>query len=135
MANPTGIVNGTKVLIQIDTGGGYVDVCGEASHTITFNNELIDITNKCSEEVRSLLAGEGQQSFDMSVDALYSDDAALQFLRASYFSRAKVPVRRTLGSLVLNGTIMVQSIADTAPLNDKVTGSYSLVSTDSFTEA
>lgn len=135
MANPSGIINGTKSVVEVDTGSGYVAIVGEASHSITFNNELIDITNKSSGEVRSLLASEGQQSFDMTVDTLFSDDAAIAFLRTSYFSKAQVPVRRTLGSLTLTGTVMVQSIADTAPSNDKATSSYTLTSTDSFAES
>ena len=135
MADPTGMINGTKSIFQIDTGSGFVTVCGESSHSLTLNNEFIEVTNKCSGEKRSLLPGEGQQSIDVSIDALYSDDAGLQFLRARAFDQAKFPAQQVLGSETIGMTMMCQNLADSTDLNSAATGSYSLLSTGDFTRS
>lgn len=133
MADITGAVNGTKSIFQIDTGGGFVNICGESSHSLTLNNEFIDVTNKCSGEKRTLLPGEGQQSIDVSVDALYSDDAALDFLTARAFDKAEFPAQQVLGAEVIGMTMMCQNLSDTADLNTAASRSFSLQSTGEFT--
>ena len=135
MANPSGIVNGTGVILQVDTGSGYVNVSGEATHSVSYNTESIDTTNKSNDQVRTLLTGEGTQSIDITLDTLYSDDAAYQFLRAAWFSKEEVPVNRVVGGVTLAASVMVQSMSDTANRNESVGTSFTLQSTGSFTEA
>lgn len=135
MANPTGIVNGTAAILQINTGGGFIDICGEVTHSTTYNTESIDTTNKCSDQTRTLLAGEGTQSIDISVESLFSDDAAFQFLRSKYFDKASFPAQQIIGSNTLSVTVMVTNMADTAGLNETVKTSFTLNSTGTFSEA
>ena len=136
MANPTGIVNGTKVLFKVNTGSGMVIVCGETTHSASFNREAIDITNKCSDQFRSVLAGdEGLKTLDVTLDASYSDDPAYQFLRGAYFSGAEVPAERVIGTTTTTCTIKVLSMSDTADSNAAVTTSFTLNSTGEFSEA
>jgi len=135
MATPAGISNGTKVILSIDTGGGtYVPLEGEMSHSMAFSKAIIEITNKSSDEFREYLAANGTKSLDVSLESLKSIDAVYAVLRAAWFSGVEVPVRRSLNGLVLDVNCLVESMSDSAGLNEAVKTSLSLKSTGTFTE-
>lgn len=136
MANPAGIVNGTKSLFKINTGAGQVVVGGEVSHSRAFGREAIDTTNKSSDQYRTVLDGdEGLKTLDITLDALYSDDAAYQFLRGLYFSGANTAAEYVVGSLTGTCTVKVVGMSDTANGNETVSTSFTIQSTGSFSEA
>jgi predicted secreted protein len=136
MANPAGIVNGTKVLFKVNTGSGFVVIEGESTHSMSFNREAIETTNKSSDQYRTYLDGdEGTKSIDVTVDSLYSDDAAYQFLRAKYFDGAIFPAERVIGSLTTTVSCKVTAMSDTADRNNAVSTSFTLNSSGAFSEA
>ena len=135
MANPDGILNGTKVPLLISTtqGSGYVEACGRLTNTDTLNTELIDITNTCSEEKRSYLAGEGLQSVDITLDILHSDDPGYDILVQAWVNRSAVYVRQAFGSWTLDLAALVPNMALTAGQNESVNNSITINSTGDFT--
>jgi predicted secreted protein len=136
MANPAGIVNGTKSLFKINTGSGQVVIGGEVTHSRTYNRESIDTTNKSSDQYRTMLDGdEGTKSLDISLDVLYSDDPAYQFLRGMYFSGANTAAEYVVGGLTGTCTVKVTGMSDTADRDGAVSTSFTIMSTGTFSEA
>lgn len=139
MASPAGINNGTKVVLGIETTNGsgtYTPLEGEATHSVAYNRALIEITNKSSDQYREYLTGdEGTKALDVTVESHKSSDAMYQRLRAAWFSGEAIKVRRTINGVVLDVSCMVESMSDSANLNESVKTSFSLKSTGQFTEA
>ena len=139
MASPNGLVNGTKVVLGIETTSGsgtYTPLEGEATHSVAYNRALIEVTNKSSDQFREYLIGnEGTKSLDVTLESMRSDDAMYARLRGAWFSGDVIKVRRTIGSLVLDVDCLVESMSDSANLNEAVKTSFSLKSTGTFTEA
>lgn len=139
MASPSGLQNGTKVVLGIEdqvNTGTYNSLEGEATHSAAFSRALIEVTNKSSDQFREYLSGdEGTKALDVTVESLYSDDEAYGDLRAAYFSGNIIKVRRTIGALVLDADMLVESMSDSANLNEVVKSSFSLKSTGTFAEA
>ena len=136
MADPQGIVNGQKVLLRIDTGSGFINVCGETTNSFAFNREAIETTNKCSEQNRTYLDGdEGTKSLDVTLDALYCTDPAYVFLRQKFFDGVIFPAQRVIGSLTTSVNLKLLSMSDTADNNATISTSFTLNSSGAFTEA
>ena len=132
----TGAENGTGIYVAMDTavpGVTYVQIGGQNSHSLTLNNSLIDITNKSSASFRELLADEGTQSIDLTLDMTFNSEVTFTSLRAlaGTKSDASFQINMPAGNLIMVG--MVASFADTSPDGDKLTASVSLQSTGSFT--
>lgn len=81
MANPVGLLNGTKCLLKTVISGQQVIIGGATSNSQELSNALIDITNKSSGQKRTLLEGEGEQTLNHSMTCFYSDDSGYQILR------------------------------------------------------
>ena len=132
----TGAENGTGIYVAMDTavpGVTYVQIGGQNSHSLTLNNSLIDITNKSSASFRELLADEGTQSIDLTLDMTFNSEATFTSLRALAGTKADAAfqINMPAGNLIMVG--MVASFADTSPDGDKLTASVSIQSTGSFT--
>lgn len=70
---------GSEFLLKIGDGGGpetFATVGGFRSNGFSINNETVDVTNKDSSGVRTLLAGAGIQSFSTSGSGVFVDDTA-----------------------------------------------------------
>lgn len=131
--------NGTNVLVAIedtDNPGQYLIIGGQTSHTLTLNNNPIDITNKSSNSFRTLLEGEGLQSIDLSLELVYNSDVAYGRLRAAADTKESRNYRILIGSnTVLEGAFMIATFGETSPDNDKLTNSVSMQSSGQFTFA
>lgn len=130
--------NGTSVFVAIEdptNAGDYLAIGGQTSHTLTLNNNPIDITNKSSASFRELLAGEGLQSLDLSLELQYNSDAAYTQLRTLANSKAQANFRIAIGTTNIDGAFQVASFGETSPDNDKLTNTVSLLSSGSFTFA
>lgn len=128
--------NGTGIFVTMDTavpGVTYVQIGGQNSHSLTLNNNLIDITNKSSASFRELLPDEGTQSIDLSLDLTFNSETAAAALRALAGSKGDASFRIVMPAGNLDFVGMVASLADTSPDGDKLTSSVSLQSTGSFT--
>ena len=134
MADPAGILNGTDVPLYVSSDGvSYAEVCGETTSSDAVATALIETTNKCSEEYRTFLSGAGTRSLDVTIDTLYSDDAAYQILLAAAFNRTIVYCRRIIGSNQLDSTGLIPSSTFNYGLNETVTNSITINSTGEFT--
>ena len=66
------------------TPGDYNVIGGMRSNSLAINNEVVDVTNKSSTGVRTLLEGAGVNSIEVSGSAVFFDDVeALQVLVAA----------------------------------------------------
>lgn len=128
--------NGTKVFVAIEDSPGaatFSAVGGQTSHTLTLNNNPIDITNKSSASFRELLAGEGLQSLDLSLELQYNSDTAYQQLRGMAANKSQALFQIDVNGTIISGTFQVASFGETSPDNDKLSNTVSLLSSGSFT--
>jgi len=79
---------GSAMLLKILEGSTQTTVGGLRSTSITFNDEAVDITNKDSLGMRTLLAGGGTQSVSISGSGVFTDSTTEQSVRTSYFLQA-----------------------------------------------
>lgn len=127
----TGAINGTNAGLAVETtpgGGTYADIGGVTTNSLTFNNGLIDITNKSSASWRELLAGEGLQSADITAELVFNSDANFDIMKASFIAKTALSYQYARGGETLTGLFMIASWAETSPDNDKLTVSVSLQS-------
>jgi TP901-1 family phage major tail protein len=68
---------GKSLLLKINTTGStYVTIGGLRSTSVSLNDEMVDITNKDSSNVREILAGAGVNSITISGSGVFTDSAA-----------------------------------------------------------
>jgi len=128
MANPTGIINGSKVLLKTFVGGQQVVVGGLLTNTSNYNNELIDISNKSDPDFRYFLEGEGEQSLDHSCDCLFSSDAAYQLIRTRWQTKTIDAYIVDYGDKSEQYDFAVSSLGDNANKNEAANTSITLTS-------
>jgi len=75
---------GSAVLIKIDISGTATTVGGLRSSTITLNEEMVDITNKDSANVRTLLPAAGVQSLTISGSGVFTDSTSEVAMRTAF---------------------------------------------------
>jgi predicted secreted protein len=128
----SGALNGTDVFVAIEDsigGGTYTQVGGQSQHSITLNNNPIDITNKSSASFRELLDAEGIQSIDLTLDITYNTDAAYVLLRGYAGAKTLTGYRITVGALGnMDFDAMIASFGETSPDGDKLSNSITLQS-------
>ena len=132
----TGAINGTSVVVAMEeTPGGatFAAIGGQNSHSMTINNAVIDITNKSSASFRELLAGEGTQSLDLSIELTFNSEATFDLLKAAASDKSANVFQIARGGQVIEGPFMIASWAETSPDGDKLTASASLQSQDAWT--
>ena len=78
---------GLEFLLAVEDGSTpdtYNTIGGLRSNGLTINNETVDVTNKSSSGVRTLLEGAGVNSIEISGSGVFFDDTeALQILAAA----------------------------------------------------
>ena len=75
---------GSAVLIKLDISGTATTIGGLRSSTITLNEEMVDITNKDSSNLRTLLPAAGVQSITISGSGVFTDAASETTLRGKF---------------------------------------------------
>jgi predicted secreted protein len=131
----SGALNGTGVFVAMDTvvpGTTYLMIGGQTSHSLTLNNNIIDITNKTSAQFRELLGGEGTQSIDLTLEMVFNSEVTFVSLRDLSFSKAIAAFEIDVGGILIQFEGMVASWADTSPDGDKLSSSVSIQSTGAF---
>jgi predicted secreted protein len=130
-----GALNGTGIFVAMDTaipGVTYVMIGGQNSHSLTLNNNIIDITNKSSASFRELLAGEGIQSIDLGLELTFNSEATFAALKAAAGTKAPASFQIDVAGALLEFVGMVASWAESSPDGDKLTATVSIQSTGSF---
>jgi|TARA_R110002153_G_scaffold4163_2_gene19981 predicted secreted protein len=130
-----GELNGTDVGVALDSNGNgtFVDLGGIISNSFTLNNGAIDITNKSSASWRELLSGKGLQSAEISIECIFSSDLVFGQIKAISGTKEYKDFRIARGAAIINGEYMVSSFAETAPDNDKLTATFTLMSNGATT--
>ena len=128
MANPTGILSGSKVLLKAVISGQQVVIGGLTTNSSTYATEVIDITNKSASEHRSLLTGEGHQTLDHSCECLFSSDTAYQTIRTRYFAKSVDEYIVDYGDRSEKYKFQISNMADTLENNSAASTSITLTS-------
>lgn len=74
---------GNAMLLKVETtpsGGTYATIGGSSSHTMTLNNEQVQVSDKDSNRWGELLAA-GDRSLSISMEGFVSDDANFEIFR------------------------------------------------------
>ncbi len=61
--------------------GSPVTLAGAQTNGLTINNEMVDITNKDSAGIRTLLEGAGTQSLTLTINGVFEDGASMTTFR------------------------------------------------------
>lgn len=77
---------GRTMIVSAGTSGSNTDIAGFQAHTMTLNNETVDVTNKGSSGYRELLEGAGTQTLSISGNGVFLDSASEETLRSNAFS-------------------------------------------------
>lgn len=125
-----GEINGTKVLIR---KGGSV-IVGQMEATVTHNGTPIEITNKSTNDWRTLLDGElAGKGIDISGTIIYTDDAAFRAMRNDAWNGTQdtydiIYTSDATTDEQISGTFVPTGLSDSIPMGDKVTTSITLLS-------
>jgi TP901-1 family phage major tail protein len=81
------VQKGASLLVKIGNGGSpetFTTVAGLRSTSIAINQEQVDVTNKDSSRVRTLLAQGGIKSFTISGSGVFTDAASEQSVLTAF---------------------------------------------------
>ena len=133
------VQKGSALLVKIGNAGSpetFTTVACLRDTSITMNAETIDVTNKDSSKVRTLLADAGIQSFSISGSGVFTDSASEASVRtafsASTFSNFQLLVP---DFATFTGAFQVTSIEYAGSYNGEVTYSMSFESAGAVTFA
>ena len=133
------VQKGSALLVKIGNAGSpeaFTTVAGLRDTSISMNAETIDVTNKDSTKVRTLLADAGIQSFSISGSGVFTDSASEASCRtafsASTFSNFQLLVP-DFGTFT--GAFQVTTIEYAGSYNGEVTYSMSFESAGAITFA
>jgi TP901-1 family phage major tail protein len=133
------VQKGSALLVKVGNGGSpetFTTVAGLRDTSISINAETIDVTNKDSSRVRTLLANAGIKSFSISGSGVFTDGASEQTILTNFsattFSNYQflVPDFNTF-----TGAFQVTAIEYSGTYNDAVTYTMSFESAGTVTIA
>lgn len=111
---------GNAMVLHVETtpgGGTYALIGGSSSHTLTFNNEQIDVSTKDSSRWKELLAA-GDRSVTVSMSGFVSDDANFAIMEAAFESDTIINFRLLYGnSKTITGAFHIDSFEYTGERN------------------
>lgn len=132
---------GSAMLLKMDMDGTQTTVGGLRSTSITFNDEAVDVTNKDSLGIRTLLAGGGTQSVSISGSGVFTDSTSEVAFRTAFYaqgntsdgSAAQTPALKDFQIVVpdlgnFTGSFMIASMGYAGEYNGEVTYDITLES-------
>jgi TP901-1 family phage major tail protein len=129
---------GSALLLKIGSGSpvSYTTIGGLRSTSITMNDEPVDITNKDSAGVRTLLAQGGVQSMSVSGSGVFTDAASEGTLRTAFGAASFSQYELVIPDFgTYTGTFMIASLEYAGEYNGEVTYSVTLESSGAVTFA
>ena len=133
------VQKGSAVLVKIGNAGSpetFTTVAGLRDTTITLNSEQVDVTNKDSARVRTLLADGGIKSFSISGSGVFTDGASEQSVLTSFSASTFSNFQFIIPSFnTFTGAFQVTSIDYSGTYNDTATYSMSFESAGAITIA
>ena len=126
---------GASLLLKINTSGStYATIGGLRSTSITLNDEAVDVTNKDSSGVRTLLADGGIHSMSVSGSGVFTDESQDETLRAAMNAATFKNFQIVLPGLgTYQGAFMVASLEYAGEFNGEVTYTVTLESSGTVT--
>ena len=133
---------GKDILMKVNTSGSnFVTIGGLRSSSITLNDEAVDISNKSTKGIRTLLAGAGVNSVSISGSGVFTDTTEEQLVRTQYAaqqntsdgSSAQTAIFKSFQFIIpdlgtYTGPFMISSIEYAGEFNGEVTYSMSFES-------
>lgn len=131
---------GRSVVLKVETtpgGGTYAAAAGGRTLTATVNNEIVDVTNKDSAGVRTLLEGAGVTSYSATIAGVFSDDSSYQLVRAAADGNDHLNYQLVFpgatNDRTLQGKFAITSLEEAGEYNGEMTYSISLESAGAIT--
>lgn len=128
---------GSSLLLKIGDAASpevFTTVGGLRSTTITLNDEAVDVTNKDSSGVRTLLANAGVQSISVSGSGVFTDAASENTIKTAFGAAAFKNYQIIVPALgTWQGAFMISSLEYAGEYNGEVTYSISLESSGTIT--
>lgn len=112
---------GNALLLAVESSPGsgtYNTVGGSSSHTMTLNNEQVDVSDKDSNRWKELLAA-GDRSLAISMEGFISDDANFALVEAAAIADNIINYRLSYGnSKTVTGAFHIDSFEISGARND-----------------
>lgn len=127
---------GRDIRISYNPGSGADVVAGARTDSLTFNNEMIDITDKDSDGVRTLLDDVAVKSMALSCTGVAKDSTFSALAQAAGESAALHDFEIAFGSFATySGSFFITSFEATGEHNDTIIFTMSLESSGTITAA
>lgn len=126
--------SGRDLRIEYDSGTGFAVVGGARTDSLTFNNEMIDITDKDDAGVRTLLDDIAMKSMALSCTGVAKASTYAALAAAAGASTALHDFRVAFGSFATyTGSFFITSFEATGEQADTITFTMSLESSGAIT--
>mgnify|MGYP003663584508 FL=1 len=133
------VQKGSALLVKVGNAASpevFATVAGLRDTSISINAETIDVTNKDSARVRTLLADAGIQSFSISGSGVFTDAASEQLILTNFSATTFLNYQFLVPDYnTFTGAFQVTSIEYSGSYNGEVTYSMSFESASAVTIA
>ncbi len=133
------VQKGSALLVKVGNAATpevFTTVAGLRDTSISINAETIDVTNKDSSRVRTLLADAGIQSFSISGSGVFTDSASEQLILTNFSAATFLNYQFLVPDYnTFTGAFQVTSIEYSGSYNGEVTYSMSFESASAVTIA
>ena len=133
------VQKGSALLVKVGNAGSpetFTTIAGLRDTSISINAETIDVTNKDSARVRTLLADAGIKSFSISGSGVFTDAASEQLILTNFSATTFLNYQFLVPSYnTFTGSFQVTSIEYSGSYNGEVTYSMSFESASAVTIA
>ena len=133
------VQKGSALLVKVGNAAStevFATVAGLRDTSISINAETIDVTNKDSARVRTLLADAGIQSFSISGSGVFTDAASEQLILTNFSATTFLNYQFLVPDYnTFTGAFQVTSIEYSGSYNGEVTYSMSFESASTVTIA
>ena len=133
------VQKGSALLVKVGNGASpevFTTVAGLRDTSISINSEMIDVTNKDSSRVRTLLANAGIKSFTISGSGIFTDGASEQTILTNFSATTFANYQVLVPDFnTFTGAFQVTAIDYAGTYNDAVTYSMTFESAGAVTIA
>ena len=120
---------GNSLLLSVESSpasGTYNTIGGSSSHSMTLNNEQVDVSDKDSNRWKELLAA-GDRSLAISIEGFVSDDANFALVETAAINDTIINYRLAYGnSKTVTGAFHIDSFEGSGARNEGQSFSMSL---------
>ena len=113
---------GRDLLLKIENGAGFATVAGLRSKRLSFNAQLVDVTDaESAGRWRELLGGAGVQRAAVSGSGIFKDQASDALVRAAFFAASVLNWQVVIPDFgVVTGAFQVTALEYSGQYNGEV---------------